>query len=350
MDAVSDSTEQPYQSAEPDASVTVTDVAARAGVSRASVSYALNKPERASKEMLERVHRAAAELGYVGNDAARQLRVGHSRAVGLVVLDAVNPLFSAIAAGAEDSARKAKRYLFVTNSNQDLRRELEYIRFFESQRVSGLIVTPIADIPQALFAAEERGMPFVVIGETTNSLRTNFITGDDDRGGYLAVNHLIAQRRKRILMLTGPVGPVRRRITGAQRAADGANVSLELIHTEKPSIQSGEKAAARLLAERRRDELPDGIFAGNDLLAIGLLHHLLRNGVKVPQDISLVGYDDLEFAHTAMVPLTSIRLPTVEMGSTAVELVVSLAKKGNRDPHLTQLRFAPELVVRDSSL
>jgi LacI family transcriptional regulator len=332
----------------PNRSVTVSDVARRAGVSRASVSYALTQPDRASASMLERVNRAAAELGYVGNDAARQLRVGRSRAIGMIVLDAVNPVFSDVASGAETAARERGRFLFVANSDQDPDRELEYIDFFESQRVSGIIISPVGRIPDELLEIEKRGTPIVVVGETMGDKGVNFVTGDDEKGGYLAVQHLISEGRRRLMMVTGPPEPIRRRIAGARRAAAEAGLPFDTIEVDKQSIESGETAAAHLLEAGGVEGLPDGVFCGNDLLALGFLQQLIKSNVRVPERVSLVGYDDLAVARTAIVPLTSVRQPVKRMGSQAVEILVehqAPSPPGKR----AHIRFKPELVVRRSS-
>jgi LacI family transcriptional regulator len=301
---------------------TVGDVAARAGVSRATVSYAFTQPNRVSPELRRRVLAAADELGYVGNDAARRLRVGHSLALGLLVSSTSNPVYAEIAAGAEAEAATHGRFILVANSDESPERERAYINFFESQQVSGVVAAPVGDVP------------------------TEAISGDNERGGYLAASHLLAQGRRRLLFVGGTHPHIDLRLAGARRAVaeSMAPASLEVVRVQVQTAKVGE-TVARTLLERPRSGLPDGILAGNDLLALGLLHGLIVAGVRVPEDLSLVGYDDIEFADFAIVPLTSIRHPSAALGASAVRILL-----GIEDEEDTRGRFDPQLVVRATSL
>ncbi len=321
--------------------VTISDVAALAGVSRATVSYAFSQPSRLSKEMLAKVRESVEALGYVGNDAARQLRVGHSRALGLLVSDASNPIFAELASGAEAEASLHDRFVLVANSNESLEREREYVGFFESQRVGGILIAPVDDVPSELVALGERGTPFVLVGAPEGHRDYPWISGDNTLGGRLAAQHLLDQGRTRLLLAGGPHHHVRSRFAGASSVVqDARGVSLETITVPQQTAANGEQIAQQLLS---RPTLPDGIFAGNDLLALGILHGLLAGGVRVPQDVSLVGYDDIEFADFAVVPLTTIRHPSASLGASAVRLLIGLEAQD-----ISQ--FEPRLVIRKTSL
>ncbi|GAA2271174.1 LacI family DNA-binding transcriptional regulator [Nonomuraea roseoviolacea subsp. roseoviolacea] len=325
---------------------TVGDVAARAGVSRATVSYTFTQPDRVSPDLRRRVLAAADELGYVGNDAARRLRAGHSLALGLLVSSAANPVYAEISAGAEAEAAAHGRFVLLANSDESAERERAYLNFFESQHVSGIIAAPVGDVPAELLGLRSRGTPFVLVGVAPGPHSYPAISGDNERGGHLAAAHLLAQGRRRLLFAGGPHPHVDLRLAGVRRAIaeSGVPASLEVVRVRVQTAKVGEEVS-RTLLERPERDFPDGIVAGNDLLALGLLHGLIVAGVRVPEDLSLVGYDDIEFADFAIVPLTSVRHPSAALGAGAVRLLLGL-----EDEQDMQGRFEPELVVRATSL
>jgi LacI family transcriptional regulator len=177
------------------------------------------------------------------------------------------------------------------------------------------------------------------------------VSVDDVVGGSLAVRHLIETGRRRIAFVGGPtsIRQVADRLEGARRAvAEASGVTLEVVDTESLTVLQG-RAAGEAIRQRPASELPDAIFAANDLLAVGVLQALIMLGsVRVPEDIALIGYDDIDFAAAAVVPLSSIRQPATLIGSTAVDLLLREADAGDGfTPE--QVEFQPELVVRDST-
>lgn len=332
-------------SAKRTAPATIKDVADHAGVSRATASYAFTQPSRVSEPLRKRVLAAADELGYVGNDAARRLRMGHSLAFGLLISNTANPVYAEVAAGAEREASANGRFIIVVNSDDDPQRERDYVNFFESQQVSGIIAAPVGGVPPELLALREQGTPFVLVGLAEGPHDFPAISGDNEQGGYLAMRHLLDQGRKRLLFVGGPHPHVDARLAGARRALrESGTAALEVIRTPAQNARIGEDVAVAL-GERAAGERPDGIFAGNDLLALGLLHGLIGAGVAIPDELSLVGYDDIEFADFAIVPLTTIRHPSAALGAAAVRLLLGLETEANLEG-----RFAPEIVVRATSL
>lgn len=321
--------------------VTVSDVAQHAGVSRATVSYALTQPSRLSDDMLERVRASIEQLGYVGNEAARRLRRGRSQALGLVVANSRNPIYAELAGGAEAEAARSGMFILLANAEDSVERERDYLRFFESQQVEGVLIAPVDSAPSEAFELRERGIPFVLLGAPDENPTYPTIEGNGRDGGRLATEHLLAQGRRRLLFVGGPHPQVGQRLQGAQEALAGSDASLEVIRVPLQTARAGEQLADELLS---RGELPDGIFAGNDLLALGLLHRLIGAGVRIPEQLSLVGYDDIEFADFAIVPLTTIRHPNREMGAAAVRTLV-----GTEGDH-TSADFPAELIVRETSL
>jgi len=329
--------------------VKITDVAARAGVSVGTVSNVLNDRPGVSDVIAERVRDAIRALGYVRNDVARQLRGGRSRSIALIVLDAGNPFFGAIARGAENRAAEEGYVVFVGSSGQDTAREDAYLTQFHEHRVAGVLITPADAEGDAVERLRAAGTPVVLVDELPRSGGVCAVSVDDVEGGDLAVSHLLAQGRRRIAMVAGPLGTrqVADRLTGARRAiarVDGA--ALEVIEAGEMTVLAGRAVGEDLL---RRPDRPDAVFAANDLLAVGVLQALtLLGDVRVPEEIALIGYDDIDFAAAAVVPLSSIRQPAAALGHAAVDLLLRQIG-GDLHEEDREVRFRPELVVRAST-
>ena len=329
--------------------VKIKDVAAHAGVSVGTVSNVLNGRETVSTAAAERVRAAIDALGYVRNDAARQLRAGRSRSIALIVLDVGNPFFAAVARGAEARAAADGYVVLLGSSGTDSGHERLYLDQFVEQRVAGVLLTPAdtgTDVVERLTSA---GIPIVLVDEQIATGEVCTVSVDDVEGGYIAVSHLLARGRRRIACVAGPLATrqVADRLTGAHRAiAEVEDAELEIIETDAMTVLAGRAAGERL---RERDDRPDAVFAANDLLAVGVLQALTMLGdIRVPDDIALVGYDDIDFAAATVVPLTSVRQPAEALGSTAVDLLLRQLD-GELDLAGRQVRFRPELVVRASS-
>jgi LacI family transcriptional regulator len=332
--------------------VSVRDVAERAGVSVGTVSNVMNHPDKVSDATVARVQAAIDALGFIRNEAARQLRDGRSKTIGLVVLDVRNPFFTDLARGAEDRASSVGLTVTLGNSDDSTERESMYLDLFEQQRVHGVLISPYTDISDRMRRLRERGIPVVLVDRTSDDLSFSSVSVDDIAGGRLAVEHLLAQGRRRIAYIGGSmIRQVSDRLAGARQAVAGQrDASLEVIQTPGLSVLAGREAGNAILA-RPAAQRPDAIFAANDLVAMGVLQALLmqgQGGLRVPQDIALIGYDDIDFASAAVVPLSSIRQPSALIGQTAVELLLAEAADDTVAP--SQVVFQPELVVRASTV
>ncbi len=330
----------------------IKDVAERAGVSVGTVSNVLNRPQKVSPETARKVHDAINSLGFIRNDAARQLREGRSRSIGLIVLDVANPFFTDLARGAEDRAAEHDLTVLLGNSDKSDTREAAYLEHFLEQRVQGVLLSPRGEISDRIDLMHDRGTAVVLVDRDGTGHGVSSVSVDDVVGGYLAVNHLAEIGRKRIAFVGGPSSfrQVSDRFAGAHNAAvEHPGISLEKIETESLTVSAG-RSAGDAISARLPDARPDAIFAANDLLAIGLVQSFVKLGdVRVPEDIAIVGYDDIAFAEAAIVPLSSIRQPSELIGATAVDL---LLKDAAHDPKFIpqHVVFQPELVVRDSSV
>jgi LacI family transcriptional regulator len=323
------------------------DVAAVAGVSIGTVSNVLNRPHLVSEATRLRVQAAIVELGFVRNETARQLRAGSSRTIAYVVMDAANPFFNDVARGVEEAARAEGMVVYLCNSNQDGGREREYLERLREQRVQGVLITPIEPKGERL-AEMNSGMPVVLVDCHSPDATQCSVAVDDVLGGELALAHLLEAGHERIAFVGGPmsVQQVRDRYQGARNALADSSAELMLLETEALVVAEGRRAGERLVALPEA-ERPTAAFCANDLLALGLLQAMTRLGLSVPRDLAVVGYDDIEFAEAAAVPLTSVRQPRELLGRTAARLLLEEAS-GEEHTH-QQVRFRPELVVRAST-
>lgn len=329
--------------------VSVRDVAVAASVSVGTVSNVLNRPDKVAAETVARVLAAIEELGFVRNDAARQLRAGRSRSIGLVVLDAGNPFFADVARGAETRAQEDGLSVLLGNSDDDASREAGYLDLFREQRVNGVLITPASGTADKLSRMQDAGTPVVLVDHEIPESSFCSVSVDDVEGGYLAARHLLEIGRRRIAFIGGPasIAQVANRLRGARRAVDeAADAVLEVIEMPALTVLNGRAAGEALVKRAIR---PDAIFAANDLLAVGLLQAFsMFNSLRVPEDIALIGYDDIDFASATVVPLSSIRQPAQLIGHTAVELLLRSISDPDGD-YERNVRFRPELVVRAST-
>ncbi len=334
--------------------VSVREVAVAANVSVGTVSNVLNRPDKVTDATAARVRAAIEELGFVRNDAARQLRAGRSRALGLVVFDVGNPFFTEVARGAQDRAAAEGVIVLLGNSDEDAEREAAYLDLFREQRVNGVLLTPVHAHPEALRRLRTAGVPVVLVDAELDRPAASdpvpSVSVDDVEGGRLAASHLLSLGRRRLAFVGGSadIRQVADRLEGARQAvAERADARLEVIEGAALTVLGG-RAVGEEIASRATQARPDAVFCANDLLAVGVLQGLsILAGVHVPDDIALIGYDDIDFAAAAVVPLSSIRQPARAIGAAAVDLLFEAL--ADPDAPARTVRFRPELVVRAST-
>jgi len=336
----------------PATSYSIRDVASEAGVSVGTVSNVLNRPEVVAPATRARVEEAIAALGFVRNESARQLRAGRSRSLGLVVLDVANPFFTDIARGVEEAVAAEGLAVILCDSAERADRERRYLDLLEEQRVQGILITPVEGVGEQLRQLRRRGIPVVLVDRWASTRSFCSVSVDDVYGGELAAGHLIDQGHTRIAFVGGPYKfkQVVDRHDGAERAVTTAGLAASaLMKVETPALNvaSGRAAGAQIaeLPARRR---PTAAFCANDLVALGVLQEMTRRQLRVPQDIAIVGYDDIDFAAAAAVPLSSVRQPRDQLGRAAAELLIEETSLDRHHSH-RQLVFEPDLVTRASS-
>lgn len=340
----------PTSSQPRNARVTIRDVARMAGVSLGTASNVLNNPKVVAAPTRLRVLEAIAKTGFLRSTAAHQLRVGRSLTVGVVLLDLANPFFAEMVRGAERVLRDKGYVLMVCSSDESIDQERRYLRALEEHRVDGLLITPVERDLKGFVSLAARGVPTVLLDRDAGALGLCSVTVDDVRGGELAASHLIGLGHRSIGFVNGPLS-IRQcadRRQGARRALRRAGLKPEsaLLEVTVPAltVDHGEEAVPRLLAPTPR---PTAVMCANDLLALGALRGLASAGVAVPDDVALVGYDDVAFAAMLSPALTSVRQPKYELGASAAKLF--LEETGEAEHEHRSVRFEPELVVRASS-
>ncbi|GAA2607170.1 LacI family DNA-binding transcriptional regulator [Actinomadura fulvescens] len=297
----------------------------------------------------DRVRAAIEELGFVRNESARRLRqadAGRARAFGIVVEDLTNPYATDVARGAEMALNEAGHDALWLTSDHSAEKERRILELLEEQRAAGVLIIPVGLGATEIDRLRASGMTVVLLDHSAPDVC--FAQVDHVAGGDIAAGHLLGLGRERLAFVTGlpePLPCVERRNGAARTLAKAGGGELVTL-TQNALTPTEGRAAARRLMEL--PELPNGVFCANDLLAIGLINELLRLGVGVPEDVAVIGYDDIELATSAAVPLTTIRQPRRELGHEAAELALAEAAEGKRHRH-RQVVLTPELVIRESA-
>ena len=323
---------------------TITDVATLAGVSPATVTRVLQGSPRVSPDTLERVKAAMAELDYRPSSVARSLRQQRTGTLGLIVTDVNNPFYPEIVRGAEDTARELGDSIILCNAAEDPEREIAYLDLLLERRVDGIIVAAggLTKRHEDLLAAFPA--PLVLINASLGRGLVPAILSDDEAGGRAAAQHLIGLGHRQLVHICGPAsGSTSERLAGVSAAVAAApgEVTLEVLEGDGYSAGG---AAARQVAARLRP--PYAITAHNDLIAVGVMHALFDLGIRVSQDVSVVGFDDIALAAYVNPGLTTIAQDKFGMGRLAVEIISRLrAGEAIRGNYVLPVR----LVVRGST-
>jgi LacI family transcriptional regulator len=327
--------------------VSMKDVAARASVSLGTVSNVLNHPDLVALPTRLRVEEAIRDLGFIPSAAAQQLRVGRAKVLGLVVPDIANPFFTEVARGAEDSALESGYVVILCNSDEQAEREDRYLAVLESQRVGGILITPARKSLKPLERLIANGVAVTLLDNAAPSQDVCSASVDDTLGGMLAAEHAIGLGHTQLVWLAGPrdIPQVADREAGIMRAARKAKVTVRRIAAGQMTAAAGESAMADALAKGID---MTALLCANDLLALGAVRSLTRAGLGVPKDVSVIGYDDIEFAANAAVPLTSVRQPKYELGYAAAKLVIGECEDPGTHAH-QRVQFQPQLIERAST-
>jgi DNA-binding LacI/PurR family transcriptional regulator len=327
---------------------TIADVAKKAGVSVSTAARVLSGRGYAAEPTKRKVLEAAGELGYVPNQIARSLRTRQTRMVGLLIGDVENSFYSVIAKNVESVAKGAGYHVVLCNSDDDPAIEREYLKLLEGMRVDALVVTPTSKNRRHLAALIDEGIVIVQVDRRVDGLAADAILVDNEAGSANAVTYLIEAGHSRIGILTGEltVPTARQRLVGYERALKehGIPVRGELIRTGSFHREHAIEDATDLIGVR---PAPTAIFAANNILAEAALIALGQHGLRVPRDVSLVAFDDVQWMSMVEPPVSAVRQPIADMARGAAELVLRRLREGRQGPPST-IVFRTELVERDS--
>jgi LacI family transcriptional regulator len=327
----------------------ISDIAKELGVSGSTVSRALNDNPRISKDLIKKVKKTAAKMGYVPNTAAQSLRTGRSNTIGLIVRDISDGWSETVIPFIEKACTEFGYGLLLCNANNDPSKERYYLRVLQQRRIDGvLILTPFYSSGEA-YLPFAQNLPLVLMDMFLDNSIVNSVTIDHEIGAYLSTRHLLELGHCHIAFIVGPLNlsPCARSVIGYKKAMMEFGIEDEaqmIVPTKHTDIKDGYAAMVEILKTSPR---PSALATISDLMAIGAMDAAKRNGILIPDDFSIVGYDDIPFSALVTPPLTTILQDKEELSKAAVSLLQKSILKENNSPH--QIKITPRLVLRKST-
>lgn len=328
---------------------TIQDVAKRAKVSIATVSRVLNGTAYVNEEVTARVREAVKELQYQPSRAARALRANRATIIGLLISDIQNPFFTTLIRGVEDVAQHNGYSIILCNSDENPRKQRQYIEVLCAERVAGAIVVPTSEQSRELRLFREHDIPVICVDRRVKDGSTDAVLVDNVRGAYDAVSHLITSGYRRVGIITGPTDTTtgRERLEGYRKALHDAGIAhdpaLERIGSFKEN--DGRQHTNDLLG---LVEPVDALFVVNNLMTLGALEAIHARNLRIPDDIAIVGFDEMPWAALSAISLTTVTQPVYELGSTAA---LRLFQRMENPSVFSkqEIMLAPTLCIRGSS-
>ncbi|WP_082233056.1 LacI family DNA-binding transcriptional regulator [Halobacillus massiliensis] len=328
---------------------TISDVAKLSGLSKATVSRVINNHPYISKEKRERVEQAMKELGYVPNPYARRLRGTLTSTIGVIVPRIVNPFFSYLINSIEQSAFKNNYQVLMFQSNENKEKELYFLNLLKNRQVDGIVMAAIENDWEVIEPYTQYG-PIVLCNEYLNKANVPTVRLDQVKGAYIGIRHLIEKGHTKIAYCTGGLfaedGKDKDRNKGYQQALEEAGLTINpnWIFINKHTMEDGKSVLKKMMAMSDR---PTAIFTGSDEIAAGVIIAAKQKGVRVPEDVAVIGFDDQPAAEMIDPKLTTIRQPIEEMGEKAVEQLI--LQMNNNGAAVEIIELPVELQVRDST-
>ena len=327
--------------------ITLKMVAESAGVSVNTASRAINSKSDINEETKKRVLQVAQELGYVRNATAVALRTRKTGTIGVVIADNRNPFYAELLNGIEVAAREKNYHIILANTQRDYKKEEEAINLLLTKRVDGLLITPVQDKDEDIKNLLDANIPFVVVGRDFENIEIDAVFNDEVKGGFLATEYLIKKGHKRIALVDGFIykSPAKGRLEGYKKALDKYRISLDesLISVGDINIEDGYERTKQMLEKNLEFT---AIFTYNDMMAFGSMQAIKEKGLRIPEDIGLVGYDDIQFSSLISPSLTTIRLKKQELGIESVKLLFSRINKEHKKTKKIMLDV--ELQIRET--
>jgi len=328
--------------------VTMRQIAERAGVSIGTVSHVINGTAKVREQIRERVLEAIGSLGYQPSQLARGLRRNQTSMLVMMIPDVTNPFFPAVVRGVEDVAYKSSYRLVLCNTDNDPRKEISYFNEMRSYRPAGWLLIPAVDSEiGTLLTPAASGSPAVCIDRQAQGWTGDVVLVANEAGAYSATRHLLRMGHRQLAVITGPLhlANAAERLKGFKRALSEAKVSIEPDYVQEARFErnSGYEAAMRLLGMLPR---PTAILACNDLMALGVLLAVRELGLQCPAELSIVGFDNLDFAEFTAPALTTVHQPGYQLGTTAARLLLERIQDSKQAPR--KVILPTELKIRHS--
>ncbi|NLS11300.1 HTH-type transcriptional repressor PurR [Vibrio sp. SM6] len=327
---------------------TIKDVARLAGVSTTTVSHVINKTRFVAEATQEKVMQAVNELNYAPSAVARSLKCNTTRTIGMLVTQSTNQFFSEVIDGVESYCYRQGYTLILCNTGGIYEKQRDYIRMLAEKRVDGILVM-CSDLTEELKEMLDRqvDIPKVVMDWGPESSKADKIIDNSEEGGYLATKFLIDNGHKDIACLSGQFEKAicQERISGFKRAMNEANLPInqEWLLEGNFECDTAVLTAEKITAMAKR---PSAVFCFNDNMALGLMSRLQQNGIRIPDEISVIGYDNIELAEYFSPPLTTIHQPKRRVGKNAFEILLERIKDKEHEKRVFEMH--PEIVVRDT--
>lgn len=333
---------------------TIKDVAALAGVSFTTVSHVLNDTRPVSADARRRVLAAVDEIGYLPSAVARSLRKSETKIIGVLVPNVQNPFFAELVCGVEECCRLAGYSVFLCNSDNDPKRQQQYMRTLLEKRVDGLLLSSAGDDDALARIFKLASVPSVTVDRLVAGARADRVSVNNSQGAYNAVKHLIELGHRRIACISGPAEfeVARERVEGWRMALRDAGIDVDasLVIASDFSSPGGYEATRRLLLKQASTGSSNpvtALFASNDMMAVGALRAAAELGLKLPQQLSIVGFDDIELSRYVFPALTTVGCGVRALGAEAGRVLI--ARIENPGAELKEVLLTPRLVVRESS-
>ena len=324
-------------------------VADKAGVSPITVSRAFSGTHPVALQTRKKIFQIAEELGYEPDLLARSLAKKQSPIIGVTVLELANPFFAPIIDAIQAESRTKNYMVIVNQSERQKNLERDSLNQYKQMSVAGILVTPIDTDFGHLMRLREQGTNVIVVARDWKD--GDFVTVDDYKGGWIVGEHLskLGHRKIGCVALDEPGNSaLQARMSGFEQALTEAGASLQqtcIILTKTLRTDQGIKAADEFM---QMPEKPTAVFVTADRLAIGFIHRLRQHGIRIPEDIAIVGYDDIRYSEFLEVPLTTVALPKYEMGRKATQILFERIESKNRAADLHQIYLEPKLIIRTS--
>lgn len=330
--------------------VTIKEVAKKVGVNPSTVSRVLNGDLHLSirEETRNRILEAIKEMGYSPNPIARSLRMKTSNTIGMLIPDITNPFFPEVIKGAETAASERELSLILCNTDESSAKEKNLIKFLIDRRVDGLLLFSSRLEDETISKVEKSGIPFVLVNRGSRSNTGAYVVVDNSLGAKLAINHLIDLGHKKIAHISGFLYTETglERLEGYRKSlnASGLPFISEYMVEAGFAEQQGYTAMLKLLSLEDR---PTAVFVANDLMAMGAMTAIMEKGLSVPEDISVIGFDDIWIAGRITPSLTTVKIPLNEMGYLSLQIIA--AKIDQREILNDRIELTPELIIRSST-